>query len=331
MSWKSICGATQGRGHKRKNLPCQDKVAQLEKNGVHIIALADGAGSAKFSHFGAECVINSVANFVADNFYNLLAENNGLKVKQQILNTALNALSGEMQMHGCELADLASTLLLAAADEDNFFLAHIGDGVIGYLNEGGLKVASTPDNGEFSNVTTFVTSKDAQAHMRIYKGALKKITAFILMSDGAEQSLYHKRTGTLAPVVVKLMHRTCLIAGNILTPQIADALNSVIAANTQDDCSLAILARPSEILPPINFLPISERQQLFKITGNFLTRRTRNKILLCDEICNFLKNPATLRQIARIFHLKILPLKKKLQTLLDAGVIVKVGSHYKIA
>lgn len=74
MEWKSVCSAVQGRGHAKKDIPCQDKVARREENGVHVIALADGAGSAALSHFGAQVVVNCATDFVAEKFFDLIAQ-----------------------------------------------------------------------------------------------------------------------------------------------------------------------------------------------------------------------------------------------------------------
>ncbi|MBR4904757.1 MAG: protein phosphatase 2C domain-containing protein [Selenomonadaceae bacterium] len=330
MTWKSACCAVQGKSHAKKNIPCQDKVARREENDVHVIALADGAGSAEFSHYGAECVVNRVTAFVADKFFDLISQEDGNKVKQEILSVALQALKDEAEIINCELKDLASTLLIAAVRDEKFFLVHLGDGVIGYLNDEGLKVATTPDNGEFSNETVFITSSDASAHMRIYKGNLKNISGFILMSDGTEQSLYNKRKKTLAPAVKRLMHRTTLIDGKILTPQLEEALSTVVADNTQDDCSIAILARNSAQLPLLNELPLSERQQLFQIEGSTAFRRVLKKIFRCDKICAVLEKPLTLRQLARKLYLKPLQTEKKLQYLLNAGIISRTIFGYKV-
>ncbi len=328
MTWKMICCAAQGRAHAKKNIPCQDKVARREENGVHVIALADGAGSAQFSHYGAECVVNRVAAFVVDRFFDLIAQEDARKVTQEILSVALQALADESELRDCTLKDLASTLLIAAVGDGKYFLAHLGDGVIGYLNDAGLKVATTPDNGEFSNETVFVTSANAAAQMRIYRGALKSISGFILMSDGTEQSLYNKRNKTLAPAVKRLMHRTTLVSAEVLTPQLQAAL-SIVLENTQDDCSIAILARTSEQLPPIKDLPLSERQSLFRIDGSIAFRSVRQKIIRCDKICAALTEPLTFRQLARKLHVKPNRAKKRLQRLLDAGVIIRTAYGYE--
>lgn len=321
LNWKSICAAVQGRGHAKKNIPCQDKVSRLEKNGVHVIALADGAGSANFSHFGAECVVNRISEFISENFFAIIACEDGKTVTQKIFSTLLRDLESESQIRGCELKDLASTILLAAVGGEKFFLAHLGDGVIGYLRADGLKIASEPDNGEFSNETVFVTSENAAERLKIFRGDIKSISGFVLMSDGTEQSLFDKRNRSLAPAIKRLMHRTSLIDAEILTPQLEDALKSVIAQKTQDDCSIALLARNSKILPPLKDLPREERREVYRIENNFILSKICGKISRCERICEILKRPITLRQISRRLQVKIDLRKKKSRRLQRSGAI----------
>ena len=328
MDWKSVCCAVQGKGHKKDNVPCQDKTACREEDSVQVIALADGAGSAAFSHYGAECVVNRVTAFIADKFFDLVEENDGRKVKQEILTIILRALKDEAEFRECNLKDLASTLLVAAVSEENFFLFHLGDGVIGYLNDEGLKTASVPDNGEFSNETIFTTSENAIAHIRIYKGALRNISGFVLMSDGTEQSLYNKKNKTLATVVKSLLHRTCLIDSEILKVQLEEAFNSVVIDNTQDDCSIAMLAKISKQLPKLEDLSLKERQNFFQINDKLNFKKTHREILVRDKLCNLLKNPMTLRQISRKLYLKPKHIRKKLKTLLDTGLVVQNEGKY---
>ena len=329
MVWRSVCCALQGRGHAKNNIPCQDKVAKREANGVHVIVLADGAGSAKFSHFGAECIVNGTADFIIDNFFHLISQEDGRNVTRELFSAAMDLLEREAKYRNCTTKDLASTLLIAAVSEENFFLAHLGDGVIGYLNDTGLKTVSTPDNGEFVNETVFLTSANASSHMRIYKGKLKNISGFVLMSDGTEYSLYDKRSKKLIPAVKRLMHHTCLIDEKILMPQLEDALKTVVVTNTQDDCSIALLARVSDQLPPIDKLPLSERQVLFEPYGNTSLPKIRRKISWFDKICKLLKNPMTLSQLSRRLHLKKRYALKKIQRLLKTGLVIKKNCFFE--
>lgn len=325
--WKSVCCEVQGTGHKKDCTPCQDKTFELAQNGVHVIALADGAGSAKLSHFGAERVVRAASEYILEHFQECLNCDDGRKVKQNLLEMIRSNLAEEAQVRECGICDLSSTLLLAATNEDNFILAHIGDGVIGYLDGDKLKVASMPDNGEFSNETIFVTSGEALSSMRLFKGELKNKDGFVLMSDGTEQSLYHKPSKTLAGVIIKLMHRTCLIGSKTMKAQLEDAFTSVISKNTQDDCSIAILARPSAMLRPIDTLDFKERQELYGIAKpEPCVHRRVNRY---DAILVISETPCSLKQIARKIHLKPKYAKKHIDRLILLGLLVKRENLYQ--
>jgi hypothetical protein len=125
---------------------------------------------------------------------------------------------------------------------------HIGDGVIGYAKDGEIKVASTPDNAEFANQTTSVTSGKAAASLRLYRGSLEGISGSILMSDGTSASLFDQRTKSLAPACAKLIS----MVGEAPTRQtknpahkkaLVRVVNTQIRVATKDDCSVGILGR----------------------------------------------------------------------------------------
>ena len=324
--WKSVCCEMQGRGHIKTETPCQDKTKKLLRNGVHVIALADGSGSAKLSHFGAESIVESVSAFVANNFQKLVENTDGKQVKRDIMGELKRTLVEKSAELDCKVNDLASTLLLVAVHGDKYIIVHIGDGVVGYLDGSELKVASSPDNGEFANVTTFVTSNEALISMRLFKGDIKNISGFVIMSDGAEQSLYHKPTKTLANVTAKLMHRTCLISAEVMQAQLAETFSTVISRNTQDDCSIAILVRPFGMLRSLEDLSFGELRDLFQITTD--NKLSRKRIARYDNIINFLLTPKTLKQISDEIHLKRKYTKRSLAKLQSLGLVVKHKSLY---
>ena len=57
-----------GRDHVQGNLPCQDRTYFRQKDGVRVIALADGAGSKKESHLGAEIATKTVTDLLIEHF-----------------------------------------------------------------------------------------------------------------------------------------------------------------------------------------------------------------------------------------------------------------------
>ena len=66
--WVSVDYSIQGKSHQRTNTPCQDKTVCTTFNGVYVAALADGAGSCIFSHFGAEVTTLAISELLQSNF-----------------------------------------------------------------------------------------------------------------------------------------------------------------------------------------------------------------------------------------------------------------------
>ena len=85
----ALSHAVQGRGHEKNGIPCQDATHTLQNDTAHIITLADGAGSARFSHFGAEATTQKMADFLSknfDRFYNVKKEE-FTSIKKEIIKT----------------------------------------------------------------------------------------------------------------------------------------------------------------------------------------------------------------------------------------------------
>lgn len=240
--WKVSHSAVQGRSHMAFGLPCQDKTYTIHQDGCTVCALADGAGSAKLSHHGAEAVTQGVCHYLADHFDTIVHNDDGVRVKMDILGQVALLLEGLSSEMGCAPQDLASTLLFVATKGDDFVIGHLGDGVIGYVKAGKVKVATYPQNGEYANTTSFTTSIAALNEIRLIKGKLGDISGFVMMSDGTETSLYNLRTRLLSRAVLSLVKEAGR-SGEAMNEPLKESLETVIRERTMDDCSLAIMAR----------------------------------------------------------------------------------------
>jgi hypothetical protein len=203
--WEQAGAILTGKDHKDRSKPCQDRIAYLKKGGVHVLALADGAGSKPRSEAGAEESTLAVCEILANEFdnYFVLSETglkskeehdlDLLKIKKDIAERVQGAIKKRLTPNET-LSDLACTLLFFALKGEKFIAGHIGDGVIGaLLNEGGssaLRVISAPENGGAPNITFFVTAADAEKHLRLTTGEIKDLKGVVLMSDGVEEVLY---------------------------------------------------------------------------------------------------------------------------------------------
>lgn len=240
--WSLVGAEIQGRSHQKRDIPCQDKTYCLQRNRVKVIALADGAGSARMSQYGADGVTQRVSNFFANNFDDLL--HSGLEqIRDSVafqIEDMLSCLSQELQ---CEKKDLSSTFLMVAIKKTNFIAIHIGDGVIGAYHRSQLEVISAPQNGEYANLTWFTTSNDLSSVIRVYIGDASQYSGFILMSDGVEASLYDPRSNTLAEAVINIFYMNARIDSMRMKSMLKESLETVIASRTNDDCSIAVMSR----------------------------------------------------------------------------------------
>lgn len=238
----------RGRGHLREGTPVQDRTKYLSHRGVQVLCLADGAGSASHSEFGAQAVVDEGCAALLERFDDFAASDDGAGVKVEFLDRLLSKVASVADRHNLELRDLASTFLCVAVSGNKFVGAHIGDGVIGYLKDGELKVISAPDNNEFANQTTFVTSSRAAESMRLFRGSLDGIAGFILMSDGTGESLFDSRTRQLAMACSKLITAVgAAPAGQSKSSKYKKRLRRFIGVTirnaTKDDCSIGIFGR----------------------------------------------------------------------------------------
>lgn len=238
----------RGRGHVRDGSPGQDRVQYASRGGVQALCLADGAGSAARSEVGAQIVVDRGAALLIDRFPELISSEDGAQVKLGIVTELLSRLEEAASRLECDVKDLASTFLAVVTLGEKFIVAHIGDGVIGYVKQGEVRVVSSPDNSEFANQTTFVTSSGAARSMRLLRGSLDGVTGFILMSDGASDSLYDAKTPALAPACERMIEIVGLAPSRAVKDpahkkQLRKLIDTKVRTATKDDCSVGILAR----------------------------------------------------------------------------------------
>ena len=149
-------------------------------------------------------------------------------------------------MKNVEIKDLSSTLQFIAVYYDEYIIVHIGDGVIGTLNNNdNLSVLSAPENGEYSHLTYFTSTLDSK-RVRIYRGKIKDINGLILMSDGVEESLYNYQTKELAPVTGEIIKWLDYGNEKEVSSALDENLKNVFAVKSSDDLSIAILRKTTK-------------------------------------------------------------------------------------
>lgn len=160
-------GTRAGRGHRQRDLPCQDSVAVWESpdGGRAVAAVADGLGSKPLSHHGSQAAcaaaVASLAAEPADAAWDEAA-------LVRAFEAARTAVQAEADARQVSLQDLATTLQVATLDRTGgrVLAGMVGDGaVVAALADAGagdavadeVRVLLAPADGGYANEVTPVT------------------------------------------------------------------------------------------------------------------------------------------------------------------------------
>lgn len=235
--WRIAGASVIGTGHEDKGGVVEDKIHSMRKQGVAVIALCDGVGSARFSADGAELFSETISSLLVNSFDELYESDvlSPARLIASLLTELRRRYAPEREN------DYAATLLAVAVKDNRYILLHLGDGIIGALDSGKLRLLSGATNFGYANVTVAVTSKGASDFLTIQRGELENLTAFFMMSDGAQESLYSSSKDTFADIlyaIIDLVREDEQDAAE----QLEEVIRLKFRERTRDDCSLIVLA-----------------------------------------------------------------------------------------
>ena len=223
---KDIVAASQrGRSHAQEGKARDDHFSlfHCDESDWYIIAVADGAGSAKYSRKGSEVacqtVIDHCKNLLLDNpdfeasIREYEAERENQEKRTNVTRYVIDIIyKGAMKAHEAvkkvseaneeaKLKDFATTLMFAICKKYDFgwFIASfwVGDGAMCLFDAENktAKLLGTPDEGEFSGQTRFLTMpeifRDPEVvAKRLRMAIVPDFTALFLMSDGISDPMF---------------------------------------------------------------------------------------------------------------------------------------------
>jgi hypothetical protein len=175
MNWSLAHAVVTGSDHVRFGIGCHDAAAIVRRPDVLLVAVSDGAGSARHPEIGAQTAVAAALAYLQAN---PAPDGAGLVASVQA------ALISEAARLVAPLSALSCTLLVARVDADGAFFGQIGDGAIVTLDSG-LDLVFAPHKGEHTNETRFVTAVDAASHLQTRRTAAP--VAFAVLTDGLER------------------------------------------------------------------------------------------------------------------------------------------------
>lgn len=185
--WRVAGASVCGSSHLKSGTPCQDAYrSRIISDSVLIAAVCDGAGSARLSHLGARTAADAAVESLCAAFDRThpSMESEWRKCLEEAEADALLKLQDLAVVEKCVVKDLATTLLLVAAGPGFTAALQIGDGAIVVRRaEDQLDLLTRPENGEYANETTFLTSERAKPQIAI----AKPCDGLALFSDGIQR------------------------------------------------------------------------------------------------------------------------------------------------
>jgi len=215
-------------------------VYRLTKGDVTAVALADGMGSCRSSHLGAQIAVQSACRALSAEFNSLL-NLSPAEARDAIFNSVYGALRNYSRRTRIALKYLSSTLLAVVSDGKKFIAVHMGDGAIVAVSDNGSHVISKPMNGRFANETWCMTKRVNKRMFRIIGGELPSGSrGFVLFSDGSAESLvWGEQAHEACAVMVKSLEQT---TSRKASEELETFLHQKIRTLTTDDCSAAVLS-----------------------------------------------------------------------------------------
>lgn len=319
----------QGKSHIKNNVPCQDYCDYYIDEDSSMIALSDGAGSCKYSHYGSKLIVEKTLGFFKERKKILLDKN-----EEDIKKALMSYLFKELESKAAELnvpeKELSATLLFVFCYQDKFIYGHIGDGIICCDYDGKLKLVSKGIGGEHKNETVFFRTGIDSKYLTLSIKSLKNILSFYCFSDGLEPVLISNKDSVLADVLqtfslwmYKYSDNSEYVAKNLkhnLDEIAADDHNihddlSLIIMNINNDENKKIRDLKERIYDPFD-IKIEKLTEDINSKVNENTEVINKKIDKSnEEITNLKNNIDELKETIKLKDNEISELKKNIEKL----------------
>jgi serine/threonine protein phosphatase PrpC len=140
-------------------------------NDVPVAAVADGAGAVALGKVGATMAVYTATTTVCARQQSAAwpeSDSDWHECLVEAVHAAQATLAAEARARQVTVREFATTLILAVATPELVAVVQIGDGaVVVGDQEGNLLSLTVPQNGEYANETTFLSSPNALATAQV--------------------------------------------------------------------------------------------------------------------------------------------------------------------
>lgn len=215
-------------------------------NEALLLVASDGAGSAPYAEEGSKLACSIIESEVSGFFQaGNRVEDVGQDHIDSWVTTVVAHLHDIAQERGVAARDFACTLLAAIISPTASAFFQVGDGAIVVLEGNVYRAVTWPDNGEYANVTTFVTEDHALHTMQV-RLAHPPVAAVVAFTDGLQSLALQYDTREphapfFDPLLAHLRQEPPGPANALFSGRLEAYLTSeTIASRTDDDLSLLL-------------------------------------------------------------------------------------------
>jgi serine/threonine protein phosphatase PrpC len=216
---KIVAASRRGRSHEHSGsfrdddfFLFHDKISQWS-----VVAVADGAGSAKYSREGSRIAVSTAGKFFQEKFKsgftphldsNILLWETEPELREEIkvifrdsyyemLVKCIEAIELEARRIAVQYKDFSTTLLVAVSkkNKNGMFVSSfwVGDGAIAaYSLKGTVRLMGRPDSGEFAGQTRFLDQNCLGEGFkdRVHLGKWQDADVLMLLTDGVSDPFF---------------------------------------------------------------------------------------------------------------------------------------------
>jgi serine/threonine protein phosphatase PrpC len=188
MGWAFGYATNTGAAHRdgKGQDACRCETFPYEGGVALVACVSDGAGSAPAGGVGARIACESFCREMRG----------ALERRARIVNVSdpdvcgsfdavVGAIQAEASQEGAPLSDYGCTLVGALVTGQGSLFLQVGDGAAAFRSGDAYEVAIWPEDGEFVNVTHFVTQSDAHDHVLVRR-VRRRIDEIAIFSDGLQ-------------------------------------------------------------------------------------------------------------------------------------------------
>ncbi len=257
--WTYTRASAIGTSHQRRDESCQDysciRCLPINKNSDRwflFAAVADGAGTAKFSAKGARLAVHILEQEVQRCLEKCETNLTTEMLKSAVLKTS-NHIEDYASRSGHKSRDYASTLICTILLPDQAWHLQVGDGAAVFRYGQQRNVDYWPAKGEYGNETFFITDENVldQIHIR----EIQIPDEITLFTDGLESIALNLKSKEVHQPFYESFYRVLRQREAGFQKDLAKGLatwmqTDLVTSRSDDDKSLVLISRVRSSDPP---------------------------------------------------------------------------------